>query len=404
MNKTTMYRSSFYARWATRSGGLGCHFGYLMPDLAMGLSFSGYSVTYPFTPGYPLRKPRAIIGRTSFYGKAFLGVAVNARSAGFEILCFCARPGGWSERGFIVENKPVAGLRLIKKSPSFEGGITLWKREGPVMAGVDWRGKAGRMDLAAEISCGSAQGPAVTCGFNSREAVVNTGLVVYSAAAGSLPSSGDIPGGRGDSGLDRRGLSLVLDRKLPGGLKLRYAFEHDMFGAADRRQTRSTSRAGVSSRWRGREMRVDWIWKEDNDLPAIPFPPARESSSSTGQSVNILVRSRSSGSGWRLSILCPWSDLSAGLLFSPSIRIRSGSGRSRLDLSCALYKSFRGTEGFYCYEPVIKSGYPWKYLGGGGGRTVIMGSTFWKGVRMTCRFLADTRDGYDVDIQSMFEF
>jgi len=397
-------RFSYHARWRAPSGKAGCDVGYFLPDLAMGLSFAGYSITYPFASGYPLRKPRTIVGRTSFYGRPFFGGAANARVAGLDILCFLAKPGRWSEGEFVPEVNCISGIRLAGKTPIIEAGMTVWNSEGRLMAGLDGRRMTGKTKLAAEISCGPGQALAVMCGVTTRDAPVNAGLAVYAAPRMRLESSGDLPGGRVNSCIERRGLSLVLDRKIARGLKLRYAFAHDLFEEEDCRRMRNTSRAGISARRRGIEMRIDWTGREDLDTPTIPFPPLEEPSTSRSRELKILIRSGPSGRRWRLSAQYPSSDESSGFLISPAVALKTESGSSRLDISFAWYRSFRGSEGFYCYEPVTKGGYPWKYLGGRGGRTVIMGEILWKGLKTAGRGIIDTSEGYGLDMQILFEF
>ncbi len=397
-------RFSYHARCRALSGKAGCDAGYFLPDLAMGLSFAGYSITYPFSSGYPLRKPRTIVGRTSFYGRPFFGGAANARVAGLDVLCFLARPGRWRENEFVPEEDCVSGIRLARKTPILEAGMTVWNSGGCLMAGLDGRRMAGKTKLAAEISFAPGQAPAVICGLTNRDAPVNVGLAAYAAPRGRLESSGDLPGGRVNSCVERRGLSLVLDRRIARGLKLRYAFAHDLFEETDCRRTRNTSRAGVTAGRKGVEMRIDWTCREDFDIPTIPFPPLEEPASSTSRDLKISMKSGPSGRKWRLSAQYPSSDESSGFLISPAVALKTGSGRSRLDISCAWYRSFRGSEGFYRYEPVAWGGYPWKYLGGRGGRTVIRGEIRRKGLKTTARGMFDTGEGYGLDVQFLFEF
>lgn len=364
-----LYR--FYLAGFLPSGHARLHVGDFTPDLAMGLCFSSYTATYPFSHGYHIRKRRWVSGTTSLYGASMRGGAAEFWAGSIRALFLGGRLCSYREGRLDVGGPAVLCGRfsLARGGFSVGAGIHYIERGGdePVSS-FDASWSEGPMETAAEISTNGKD----WCGLwaiSVRGKGSGMSLLVY-----------ELPGGMGHplgryfygAGRWRRGGSIVLQRRLASPLRLFCSFERsdarDPFGAKRRDLLR------LECRWSAGGSSVKLSLKRCIERQSILMPHPSSGERPEGEisdSIHLLQAWRLFGST-RLRVSCraPLERGGRGYLVCPSLTIDRGLS---VTLSWALHRAVDGMPLFYCYERSLKGQYPWRALRGDGWRVALIG-------------------------------
>lgn len=401
----TEVRSLFYTRVDARRIPLRIDAGYFLPDIAMGLVYSGYEFSYPFSTGYPLRKPKWLAGRTSFYGKTIRGMALSMSFTGLRWMIFSGEQGTWSGGRFKGGSGKAKGVRLERPVKGMQLGVTLDNSGGRCRTGIDGRKKIGMTSMSFELCCSESSLTAAEWGFSRKVKNGNAGLALYLVPAGDLPPFGYISGGSGNRGMDRRGISSVFSMKFRRRCRLRFAFEHNRYLSASADKIRNRWRIECLFRAGMGRMRMGWTHSDALEKKTLPFPSDHGNDSEASESLNIVADCHHALTG-RMRIACrfPCSENHCGMILSHLHRFESRGKAIKFDITVSWYRSIRGEAPFYIYEPVLKGSYPWKYLRGAGRRLSLLASLGVKRFRIVTVTAWQTGVDWAADCQILYDF
>jgi hypothetical protein len=364
-----IYRLYLAGSWPT--GHVRLHCGDLMPDLAMGLCFSSYISSYPFSRGYHIRKRRWVSGATSLYGVSMRGGAAEFWTGPARILLLGGRQCSYSDGRLDVEGPTVLCGRLALLRNGFSAGTTLHavdgQRRDPVCSvDLSWSGE--RIDAAAEIAS-DGEGWSGIWAFSVRGERSGMSILLY-----DIPPGRDHPMGRSfyGAGRWRRGCSLVLDQRLARRIRIFSAFERS--GANDPYEARRRDLLRFECRWSsgGNSMKLSLKRRIERRSILMPYPSGEEQpEDEVTDSIHLLQTWRLPAS-LRLRISCraPLERGRSGFLVCPSLTI---DRRFSATLSWALHRAIEGSPLFYCYERSPRGLYPWRALRGDGWRVALIG-------------------------------
>jgi hypothetical protein len=360
-----------YASGALYRRHIRVHGGDFAPDLAMGLLFSSYSSSYPFSHGYHIRRKRWIAGISSFYGASMRGAAVEIWMGRAKLLLFGGKRCNYDDGHLEANGSSITGGRLEVSRQSLSLGVTAC-RDGESQGGI-----TASLDAHATGGCFEAAGEIVLAG---RKAGCMVALCAKSEAGKASIALYDIdcdpPGdfGRPLYGRYRtkRGVSIVLRRRFAGRrIEILSAFEH--LRSSNVIEDRKRDLVRLECRWSARRVKIKLSYRlrTDSRCVMIPFPPSRESVIDESSSLALLQNWKiRKGLRIRISFRAPLEREARGYLICPSVTIGRASFATA---SYALHRATSGNPVFYCYERSLEGLYPWRALRGDGWRVALIG-------------------------------
>ncbi len=400
------YRSEeiyrFYLAGSLPTGHLRLHVGDFMPDLAMGLCFSSYATSYPFSHGYHIRRRRWVSGTVSLYGASMRGGAVEIWAGPVRMLLLGGRRCSYAGGRFDVEGPGIRCGRVGLGLDRFSAGMSIHSFEGlssrPVCSvDASWSGE--RIDAAAEFaSCGRGWGG--VWALTVRGEASRMSMLIYDLEAGWDGFMGRSFYGAGKR---RRGGSLVLDRKITGPIRLYSAFERS--SADDPYEAKVRDILRIECRWSSGGKNVKFSFKRRIERRSILIPSplgGEQPEDETADSIQFLQNWRLPASfHLRISIRSPLERGSRGYLVCPSLTL---DRRIHATLSWAVHRAVEGKPVFYCYERSLKGQYPWRALRGDGWRVALLGGTSIGPLRLAIRFAAQDSGLYEAAAQADVRF
>ena len=369
------YRSEdiyrLYLAGSILSGHLLLHAGDLMPELAMGLCFSSYRTTYPFSHGYHIRTRRWISGTTSLYGASMRGGAAELWAGPVHLLVLGGREAAYRDGELRVDGPAVLCGRAALRFGGCSAGLalhTIGEVPGEPVCSVDLSWEGGSVRTGAEIASNGLD----WCGLSAvslRGDRTRTSMLFY-----WIPREMDHPLGRSfyGAGKWRRGVSIVLDRRL--GRRVRVLFSFERADAGVPRETKRRDLLRLECCWsaRGNSVKLALRRRIEQRSLLLPCPPTgEEPARKVEDSIHLLQRWRLLSSLFlRVSCRVPLERGSKGYLICPSLSVDRGV---TMHLSWALHRAIEGSPLFYCYERSLKGIYPWRAIRGDGWRLALTG-------------------------------
>lgn len=369
------YRSDavyrFYIAGSAPSGHARFHGGDFTPDLAMGLCFSSYASTYPFSHGYHIRRRRWVSGTTSLYGASMRGGAAEFWAGSIHALFLGGRLCRYSGGRLDAYGPALLSGRIAFSRGVFSAGAGLYcmnEEGGAPISSVDASWSEGRLEASAELATGGGRWSGLWA-ISVRGEGSHMSLLLYELAEGM-----DHPLGRPfyGSGGWRRGGSILLHRRVTRHLRLCSAWERS--DAGDHPASKRRDLVRLELRWSSGGNSVKLSLKrriEDRSL-LVPYPTAGEQAvTRMADSIHLLQSWRLPGSlRLRLSCRAPLEKGVSGYLVCPSLTVDRNVS---MTASWALHRALEGAPLFYCYERSLKGLYPWRALRGSGWRVALIG-------------------------------
>ncbi len=345
------------------------HGGDFLPDFAMGLMFKASSFYYPFTSRFPVDGYRWIAGRTSFYGRVVRGAAAELQLDTTGGTIFAGWPGRYRQGGFVLEDGKIAGARFEFKGEDIRMGVTsaLYPDRSRCAAGLDGRWIFDYGIMGWELIPGFPDGGAMVWGINVDAGRTETGFLFHLLPPGVENCYAGIPGTVGSRGSAKRGVIWMMKRRFFSGTILRCAVECSRSGDAAGGKERLNLDAGVVQDYSWGKARLSWSFRNDNLFNYIPFPVSDGGKGSEKERLKLVLDASPAGAvRLRTGTQYNRDNNSEGFLLSGLLRFRTARASTGCDLSFSLYRSLRGTEYFYFYQPSLKGEFPWKMCGGNG--------------------------------------
>ncbi|MBU8921127.1 MAG: hypothetical protein KOO63_04825 [Bacteroidales bacterium] len=398
-------RFAYFLDLAHRQYGIRVSAGYFMPDIAMGMVFSGYDMTYPFSSGFPLRKYKRLVRRSSFYGNSVRGVALSAMVKQLYLMAFSGTTGKWSSDRYVRDDGRLGGLRVETSAGRIRSGLTFSFDNGFRNAGTDLRMDYGRASIALELAGRSLDKISGITGVRWKNRQGSAGIVIFCIDPDTDIKFGNIPGGREGYVASRRGYSLSATRRLRKSISGRFALGQTSYSNPDRLDWKNACRGEVSIRTSGIRITVGYVVNSTSSLPLMPLPPVGLPSLSTRRSVNILaVKGLGSAGRVRLSLRYPHDDESTGVILTQSFRANDKKKKKAMEVSFTWHQALRGRPSFYSYQPVLVGEYPWKYFKGDGLFWVISARREIGGITLSLRSSGGSQKKIGVDTQIRYDF
>jgi hypothetical protein len=400
------YRSEeiyrFYLAGSLPTGHLRLHIGDFMPDLAMGLCFSSYTTSYPFSHGYHIRRRRWVSGATSLYGASMRGGAAEVWAGPVRMLLLGGRRCSYADGRLDVEGPDIRCGRFALRLGRFSAGMILHTVEGLVsgpICSVDalWSGE--RIDAAAEfISCSNEWSG--VWAISVRGEVSRMSMLIYDIEPGWGGFMGRSFYG---AGRRRRGGSIVLDRRITRRIRLFSAFERSSADDPSEAKVRDLFR--FECRWSagGKSIKFSFKRRIERRSILIPCPlGGGQPDDEVTDSIQILQKWRLPGSlDLRVSVRSPLERGRSGYLVCPSLTF---GRRIHATLSWAVHRSVEGMPTFYCYERSLKGQYPWRALRGDGWRVALLGGASIGPLRLALGLSVQRRGPYEAATQIGIKF
>ncbi|MCK4236089.1 MAG: hypothetical protein KAX38_03145, partial [Candidatus Krumholzibacteria bacterium] len=394
--------ASFYISSEAMSGRFRLHGGDFLPDFSMGLLFCAYVFSYPFTGGYPFRGYRWLVGRTSFYGRSIRGLAGEVWLGRARAIFFTGSPRYYRSGSFHLEGERVCGGRIEFGAVGGEAGFTVSgdpSSAGGRLLGVDARWRIGKMVLGCEVACDGRARIAGTWGMSLRGKVFDAGILLHGCPY-RLGNRFGCTAGRGASAPSRRGIGVVLRRRIPRRIEIRASLERSSSRAGFDLQKRDLKRVEIVKKWKGGSIKLSFRLKNRESFENVPCPGGESMTFSTSKNLNLLYV-------WRLrrdlrlrtSLGCPWGKDYVGVLLSPSLGVSLFSGRIMVSAACSIFRSLEGKAIFHFYEPSLKGSYPWSTVSGDGCRTVLLVNSSFGAFGLSGRIVADSTRGLEARVQ-----
>jgi hypothetical protein len=398
-------RFVYFLDVADRKYGIRASAGYFMPDIAMGMVFSGYDMTYPFSSGFPLRKYKLLVRRSSFYGCSIKGVAMSVMAKRLYLMAFAGRAGKWTSDEYVMDDGHLGGFRVETSAGKARSGITLSFDNGFCNAGTDLRMDYGNASVSIELSGCAMNRISGMTGVRWRNRLGSVGIVFFVIDMDTDIGLGNIPGGREGYSAYRRGYLFSTTRKLRKSISGRIALGQTSYGNSDRLDLKNSCRAEVSIRTYGIRITTGYVTNSTSSLSIMPVPQAGSPSLSMRRSVNLLALKEFGRTGrMRISARYPFGDEKSGLILTNSIRFAGRKRKKILNLSFTWHRAFRGSPSFYSYQPVLMGEYPWKYFDGDGLFWVVSLSREVNGSMISFRSSGGSQRKTGVDIQIKYDF
>ncbi len=397
--------TSMYLATRCFAGYLRVHGGDFLPTFGTGFLFAGYTSSYPFSRRYLFSGTRRVMGRTSFFGVAMRGIALEAWKGRVHTLLFTGYPRNYRDGSIELEKAQVRGARLeVRTGPGRFGASILRDGSSPTSEcfSVDGRLGVGCAILFGELVYNGTAGTGAFWGLSWKRNSLELGFLMHNAPSGLVTRFGRIPGG---SMLSQRGFTLILQHRIVTGSEIRTAFERSSQSLVFDLRQRETLRLEGLQRWRGWNVKVSHVSRREIRLVGLPFPSDAEPMVRKSMSANILIkRSLGKALSLRLSIRCPHSDTDAGYLMSPSLWVSLLSGHVRVVTSYAIYRTMKGMQRFYYYEPGCEGSYPWRMVQGEGERGILMVKVSLRGITFLCCSSAQSGNRIESCVQTLFDF
>jgi hypothetical protein len=395
------YAYRLYAAGRLYRGHVRVHGGDFAPDLAVGLLYSSYSSTYPFSSGYHIRKMRWIAGRMSFYGPSMRGAAVEVWAGCAHLLAFRGSPCSYKGGRIETSGALVTGGRLEFTKRGLSMGATACTDETSsrsLTVSIDASLIRERFEAAGELIV-TGEGTGCVFGCSTRRGRGEASLFLYgmhsfSSRAFGRPLQGRYPA--------KRGASLVLRRGIRAGIEVLSAFEHG--SSSNVIEERSRDLVRLECRWSARRHRVKVSYSRRIDSRSImvPYPPGGVMPPEVSSSLGIVQTSRIRKSlRVRVSIRAPLEREGSGYLICPSITLEHAV---RATLSWAVHRATSGSPLFYCYERSLDGLYPWRALRGDGWRVALFGGMSVGPIRLAFFCAAQQPGGREAGLQAGTSF
>ena len=373
------------------------HMGDIVPDLGMGLCFSSYTTSYPFSHGYHIRGRDRVAGTTSLYGESMRGGAAELWAGPVRLLILGGRRCSYANGVLDTEGPVVACGRLASGLGGFSAGATVHTTDGfsgePVYsADASW--SRGRIDAAAELATGDER-PNGVWALSVRGDVTRISMLLYDIEPGW-----DGPMGRSfyGSGMRRRGCSILLERRLGRGIRLFTAFERS--NADDPYDVKVRDLIRFESRWAagGNSVKLSLKRRIERRSVLIPFPTYGEGKrEEVSDSIQLLQRWRLPAAlHLRVSLRSLLERGRSGYLICPSLTIDRWIDAT---LAWAVHRAVVGTPVFYCYERSLKGQYPWRALRGDGWRVALFAGASIGPLRIAICLAAQSGERYEAATQ-----
>lgn len=382
-----------YLAGSLPTGHVRLHGGDFMPDLAMGLCFSSYMTSYPFSHGYHIRKRRWVSCATSLYGVSMRGGAAEFWAGPARILLLAGRGCSYSDGRLDVKGPTILCGRFALVRSGLSAGATLHTideqgRDPVYSVDASWSGE--RVDAAAELASDGGGWSGVWA-LSVRGERSGMSLLIY-----DLPMGWDQPMGRSffGAGRWRRGGSIVLDQRLARRIRIYSAFERS--GASDSFEAKKRDLLRFECRWSagGNSMKLSLKRRIERRSILMPCPSSEEQpGDDVTDSIHLLQTWRLPAS-LRLRISCraPLERGRSGYLVCPSLTI---DRRFNATVSWAVHRAIEGSPLFYCYERSLKGLYPWRALRGDGWRVAFIGGISIGPVRLSLSLAAQKGGLYE---------
>jgi hypothetical protein len=400
------YRSEeiyrFYLAGSLPTGHLRLHGGDFTPDLAMGLCFSSYTASYPFSHGYHLRERRWVSCATSLSSASMRGCAAEIWAGPVRLLLLGGRRCSYSDGRLDVEGPSIRCGRFGMKLGRFSAGTALHTVEGltpgPVCSvDASWFGE--RFGAAAEIAAIGHEWSSIWA-LSVRGEISRMGLLIY-----DIQHDWDGSMGRSfyGAGKRRRGCSIVLDRRITRRIRILSAFERS--GADDSYEAKVRDLLRFECRWSagGKSIKLSFKRRIERRSILIPSPLGGEQpENEVTDSIQLLQKWRLPAS-LRLRISCrvPLERGRSGYLVCPSLTI---DRRFHATLTWAVHRALEGTPTFYCYERSLKGQYPWRALRGDGWRVALLGGVSIGPLRLALGLATQKSGPYEAAAQAAVKF
>lgn len=401
------YRSEdihrLYIAGTLLSGHIRLHGGDLVPDMAMGLCFSSYTASYPFSSGYHIRSRRGVTSATSLYGPSMRGGAMEAWAGPARLLITGGRVCSYANGFIATESGPsVCGARLAVRRKGFSGGGCVHTIEGdgalPIWsADLAWSGEG--IDTGAEIA-GDGRVWSGLWALSVRSERTGMSLMIH-----DLHPGWDHPLGRPfyGTGKGRRGCSIVIDRLLARRIRVYSAFER--CDAVDAREEKRRDLLRLECRWStgSGSVKLSIRRRIERRSILVPVPPAVEQPVDKVTDSILLLQRWRLWSSFHLRVSCRGTverGLS-GYLFCPSLVMDRGF---LMSLSWAVHRAIEGTPSIYYYERSLKGRYPWRALRGDGWRVALLVEAPIGPLQLALSFGAQKGDLYEAATQAVLTF
>jgi hypothetical protein len=374
------------------------HGGDFSPDLAMGLLFSSYSSTYPFSNGYHIRKKRWIAVSSSFYSASVRGAAAEVWLGRARMLAFRGRRCRYEGERLDAHGDWVTGGRLEVTRRCVSLGVNAYRggeSRGGIAASVDALAARGCFEAAGELVLAGGEAGCIV-GLGARSGAGRASIAIYDIDC-NLPADFSRPFyGRHRA---RRGVSLVLRRRLAGRrLEALCALEHAGSSNIVEKRGRNIVRLECRFSARRTKIKISYRFRTEERAVMVPFPPGGgpyfDESSSLALLQNSMPRK---GLRIRFSLRAPLEREARGYLICPSVTIGRSSNAT---ISWALHRATRGRPVFYCYERSLGGLYPWRALRGDGWRVALIGEMHIGPLRLGIGFAAQRPGGREASLQA----
>ncbi len=350
--------------------------GDLVPDLGIGLISSCRRFTYPFSSRHPLYRPRGIRGWTGFYGSFIRGAAIRAAAGPVRLTLVSGRPARHGKDCVDYrDGRNVSGLRIDAGAGGIRAGVTVidaGSRSGDRISGVDLtitsRGRTCVLEAAAAPS-GSVS---AAWGLTIDGRRIDCGIIGWSVPAGSDGFLASFPGLSAASGRLRSGASIALRGKFPGRTHVSAWGELRRSSDGEDRALDRALRFEAGIRWKRGKARCSWSSRARESEALVPFPPGGDIDTDVSQRLALSVScSPASFLSLVMELKRPESDSGEGILYATRASLALRRLHTRLSVSAAVYRSYRGNARFSLYEPSGGGKFPWKTLYGSGNRLTL---------------------------------
>ncbi len=350
--------------------------GDLVPDLGIGLISSGRRFAYPFSSRHPLYRPKGIRGWTGFYGSFIRGAAIRAAAGPVILTMVSGRPASHGKDGVDYrDGRDVSGLRIDAGTGGIRAGVTVidaGSRSGDRISGVDLtirsRGRICMLEAAAAPS-GSVS---AAWGLTIDGRRIDCGIIGWSVPAGSDGFLASFPGLSTASGRSRSGASIALRGRFPGRTHVSAWGELRRNSDGEDRALDRALRFEVGIRWKRGTARCSWSSRARESEALVPFPPGGDIDTDASERLALSVSCRpASFLSLVMELKRPESDGGKGLMCATRASLAIRRLHTRLSVSAAVYRSYRGNARFSLYEPSGGGKFPWKTFYGNGSRLTL---------------------------------
>ena len=372
--------------------------GDLVPDLGIGLISSCRRFTYPFSSRHPLYRSRGIRGWTGFYGSFIRGAAIRVAAGPVRLMLVSGRPARHGSDGVdFLDSRDVSGLRLDTGGSGIRVGVTVidaGSRTGDRISGVDLtiasRGRICMLEAAADPSGNISAAWGLT--IDSRS--IDCGIIGWSVPAGTDGFLASFPGLSAASGRLRSGASIALRGKFSGRTHVSAWGELRRSSDGEDRALDRALRFEAGIRWKRGKARCSWSSRTRESETLVPFPPGEDIDTDASQGLALSVSCRPASSlALVMELKRPSGDAGEGFLYASRGSMAFRRLHTRLSVSVAGYRSYRGNARFSLYEPSGGGKFPWKMLYGSGNRLTLGLDTGFGGIKASL-WLLWRQDGF----------